>query len=152
MLATIHSRAAWHLPTIIAALATMAAGCATEPEILTLDDVPAPDTNTAVVLLDRLVLDAPHTILGRVPLVYGVDTGRIPHTLFAAHAFGADTASLVVVAKGKKVSEFKPGGKAGKEIVEAMLGPTGNLRAPTIRSGKTVLVGFNDDVFSARLG
>jgi hypothetical protein len=64
----------------------------------------------------------------------------------------AKQASLVVVAKGKKVSEFKPGGKAGKDVVDAMLGPTGNLRAPTIRSGKTLLVGFNEDVFAERLG
>jgi len=56
------------------------------------------------------------------------------------------------VAKGKKVSEFKPGGKASSEIVDAMLGPTGNLRAPTIRRGKTLLVGFNDEVFEERLG
>ena len=64
----------------------------------------------------------------------------------------AKQASLVIVAKGKKLSEFKPGGKASKDLVDAMLGPTGNLRAPTIRSGKTVLVGFNEDVFAARLG
>ena len=64
----------------------------------------------------------------------------------------AKQASLVVVAKGKKLSEFKPAGKASKEVVDAMLGPTGNLRAPTIRSGKTVLVGFNEDVFATRLG
>ena len=63
----------------------------------------------------------------------------------------AKQASLVIVAKGKKLSEFKPGGKASKDLVDAMLGPTGNLRAPTIRSGKTVLVGFNEDVFAARL-
>ena len=59
----------------------------------------------------------------------------------------AKAASRVVVAKGTKVSEFSPGGKAGKEIVDAMLGPTGNLRAPCIRAGKTLLVGFNDDVY-----
>jgi hypothetical protein len=63
----------------------------------------------------------------------------------------AKAASLVIVAKGKKISEFKPGGKAGKDVVDAMLGPTGNLRAPTIRAGKTVLVGFNEDVFQERL-
>jgi arsenate reductase-like glutaredoxin family protein len=57
----------------------------------------------------------------------------------------------VIVAKGKKVSEFA-GGKAGKEVVEAMLGPTGNLRAPTLRRGKTVLVGFNEEVFEQILG
>jgi hypothetical protein len=58
----------------------------------------------------------------------------------------------VIVAKGKKVSEFKPAGKASAEIVDAMLGPTGNLRAPTIRFGKTVLVGFNEEVFADKLG
>ena len=60
----------------------------------------------------------------------------------------AKAASRVVVAKGKKISEFKPGGKASKEVVEAMLGPTGNLRAPCLKVGKTVLVGFNDDVYA----
>ena len=44
------------------------------------------------------------------------------------------------------------GGKAGKEVVEAMLGPTGNLRAPTIRKGKTLLVGFHEEVFERVLG
>ncbi len=63
----------------------------------------------------------------------------------------AKAASRVVVAKGKKVSEFKPGGKAGADVVAAMLGPTGNLRAPTIRRGKTVLVGFNEEVYSDAL-
>ena len=63
----------------------------------------------------------------------------------------AKAASLVVVAKGKKLSEFKPAGKASKEIVDAMLGPTGNLRAPTIRKGKRILVGFNDEAFEKYL-
>ena len=57
----------------------------------------------------------------------------------------------MIVAKGAKVSEFKPGGRAGKEIVDAMLGPTGNLRAPTIRRGKLVLVGFNEEIFDKKL-
>ena len=57
----------------------------------------------------------------------------------------------MIVAKGKKVSEFA-GGKASKEVIEAMLGPTGNLRAPTLRRGKTVLVGFNEAVFERLLG
>ena len=50
------------------------------------------------------------------------------------------------------MSEFKPAGKAGKELVEAMLGPTGNLRAPTLIVGKTVLVGFNDEVYTGVFG
>ena len=64
----------------------------------------------------------------------------------------AKKASRVVVCKGKKVEEFQPGGKAPAKVVAAMLGPTGNLRAPTIRRGKTVLVGFNEDVFREHLG
>ena len=60
-------------------------------------------------------------------------------------------ASKIIVAKGRKVSEFA-GGKAGKPVIEAMLGPTGNLRAPTIRKGKTVLVGFNEEVFEKIFG
>lgn len=55
-------------------------------------------------------------------------------------------ASKVIVAKGKKVSSF-PGGKATEEKVAALLGPTGNLRAPTIRVGKTLLVGFNESSY-----
>ncbi len=57
----------------------------------------------------------------------------------------------MIVAKGKKVSEFA-GGKAGKDVVEAMLGPTGNLRAPTLRKGKIVLVGFSEEIFERFLG
>ncbi|MBW1844203.1 MAG: hypothetical protein JRE38_13225 [Deltaproteobacteria bacterium] len=64
----------------------------------------------------------------------------------------AKRASAVFVAKGNKVSAFKPAGSAGKELLNAMLGPTGNLRAPTIRRGKTVLVGFNEELFSEKLG
>ena len=60
-------------------------------------------------------------------------------------------ASKVIVARGKKVTEF-PGGKAGADVVAAMLGPTGNLRAPTLRKGKTVLVGFNEEVFGKVFG
>jgi hypothetical protein len=63
----------------------------------------------------------------------------------------AKKASVVIIAKGAKVSEFKPGGRADREVVDAMLGPTGNLRAPTIRRGKIVLVGFNEEVFDKKL-
>jgi hypothetical protein len=59
----------------------------------------------------------------------------------------AKAASRIVVCKGKKISEWRPAGKVSAEIVAAMLGPTGNLRAPTIQVGKIVVVGFNDEVF-----
>jgi hypothetical protein len=59
----------------------------------------------------------------------------------------AKSATRVIVAKGKNVQSFEPGGKAPAEVVEAMLGPTGNLRAPTLRVGKTILVGFDESSF-----
>jgi hypothetical protein len=48
------------------------------------------------------------------------------------------------------VQTFK-GGKADSEVVNALLGPTGNLRAPILRVGKTVLVGFDEDSLSETL-
>ena len=59
----------------------------------------------------------------------------------------AKAATRVIVAKGAKVAAYEPGKAAGKEIVDAMLGPTGNLRAPCLRVGKTLLVGFNADAY-----
>lgn len=63
-----------------------------------------------------------------------------------------ETATKVVAAKGKKVDEFSVPTSAVPEIIEAMLGPTGNLRAPTMRVGDTILVGFHEDVFSVAFG
>jgi len=63
----------------------------------------------------------------------------------------AKAASRLIVAKGKKLTEWKAAQTSSKQAVEAMLGPTGNLRAPTLRVGKTLLVGFSEDVYSATL-
>ncbi len=60
-------------------------------------------------------------------------------------------ASRVVVSKGKATRELVPGKDPEDEIVEAMLGPTGNLRAPTMRVGRTVLVGFDEASFARHL-
>jgi hypothetical protein len=43
-------------------------------------------------------------------------------------------------------------GKAQKAVVDAMLGPTGNLRAPTARVGKTVIVGFHEEAYDEVFG
>ena len=61
-------------------------------------------------------------------------------------------ASKLHVAKGKKLSEFNVGDSFSEEAVAAMLGPTGNLRAPTIVRGKTLIVGYNEELFSKLLG
>ena len=57
----------------------------------------------------------------------------------------------LIVAKGKKVTTFDVSGNPGEEMVNAMLGPTGNLRAPAVRSGRTLLVGFNAERYAAVL-
>ncbi len=61
-------------------------------------------------------------------------------------------ASKVVVAKGKKVVEFdlKKAPPTSAELEKVVLGPTGNLRAPAIRTGKTWLIGFNADAYAER--
>ena len=76
----------------------------------------------------------------------------------ASRKLGADDArklaagaTQVIVAKGKQVATSKPVGKPTAEVIEAMLGPTGNLRAPTLVSGKTVLVGFNETSYAELL-
>ena len=63
----------------------------------------------------------------------------------------AKAATKVIVAKGKKLDTFATAGKAPKATVDAMLGPTGNLRAPCLRVGKTLLVGFNEEAYGAAL-
>jgi len=66
----------------------------------------------------------------------------------------ANAASTVIVAKGKKVVRFdmKKDRPDDDALLAHMLGPTGNLRAPTIRSGKTVVVGFEAGVFETEFG
>ena len=63
-------------------------------------------------------------------------------------------AQRLVAAKGKKVTavELAAGTPSDEELAKLMLGPTGNLRAPTMRVGQTILVGYNEQVFSDELG
>ena len=37
-------------------------------------------------------------------------------------------------------------------LVKMLLGPTGNLRAPTVRKGKTLIVGFDQATYEKILG
>jgi hypothetical protein len=56
------------------------------------------------------------------------------------------------VAKGKKLEVFEMKDAKIGEVVEKMLGPTGNLRAPTLRVGKITVVGFNDEAYESVIG
>ncbi len=60
-------------------------------------------------------------------------------------------ATTIHVAKGKKL-QVLAGGTADDDLVGMLLGTTGNLRAPTIKVGDQLLVGFNDDTYREVLG
>jgi arsenate reductase-like glutaredoxin family protein len=66
----------------------------------------------------------------------------------------AKTADRIVVSRGKKVVTFdmKNDPPDDDTLAANLLGPSGNLRAPTVRKGKTLLVGFNDEEYTKALG
>ena len=64
----------------------------------------------------------------------------------------AKESSRVVIAKGKKLDVFDMKDAKITEVVEKMLGPTGSLRAPTARVGRTTVVGFNDEAYENVIG
>ena len=65
-----------------------------------------------------------------------------------------DGMTRLVAAKGKKVEVFDlVTDRPDDEVLLArLLGPTGNLRAPTVRVGTTLVVGFNEDAYRDVLG
>jgi len=56
-------------------------------------------------------------------------------------------AKSLFVGRGKKVQTFVPNEDNKEEILKVCLGRTGNLRAPTVCSGKQVYVGFNEEMY-----
>jgi arsenate reductase-like glutaredoxin family protein len=65
----------------------------------------------------------------------------------------ASRADEIVVAKGSKVVriDLKKERPGRAELLGLLLGPTGNLRAPTLLRGRTLLVGFNEEAYRATL-
>ena len=61
----------------------------------------------------------------------------------------ARKADRLVAARGKKVVTFdmKEDRPDDETLLAVLLGPTGNLRAPAAMVGKTLVVGFNPDVY-----
>ena len=66
----------------------------------------------------------------------------------------ARAAAEIVVARGKKTVriDMRKSAPDDAELLGLLLGPTGNLRAPTIRRGKTLLVGFDAESYRRVLG
>jgi arsenate reductase-like glutaredoxin family protein len=61
----------------------------------------------------------------------------------------ARRADTVIIARGKKVVRFDMHRDPPDEdtLAANLLGPTGNLRAPTFQRGKTLVVGFSADAY-----
>lgn len=56
-------------------------------------------------------------------------------------------ATSIAVAKGKKIQRFETVVAEKEAVLKNVMGPSGNLRAPTYRVGKQFVVGFNLDLY-----
>ena len=59
---------------------------------------------------------------------------------------GAET---IYVARGRKQTELQASEPGAADL---MLGPTGNLRAPVVRVGSTLIVGYHEEALNQVLG
>jgi arsenate reductase-like glutaredoxin family protein len=75
-------------------------------------------------------------------------------TIKGAAALGVlEGVDEIYAAKGKRVVHVdlrreRPG---RAELLALLLGPTGNLRAPTLRTGRTLIVGFDEATYGKLL-
>jgi arsenate reductase-like glutaredoxin family protein len=94
-------------------------------------------------------------LLGRKKVVTNVVVDAKKHRLGKADALKlASESDRIYVSKGKKVVEIdlRKNRPEDDELTELLLGPTGNLRAPTLRTGRTLIVGFDEQVYLDVLG
>ena len=56
--------------------------------------------------------------------------------------------------KGKRIVhvDLQKAQPSRADLLALVLGPTGNLRAPTIRKGRTIIVGFDEATFRQLFG
>ena len=76
-------------------------------------------------------------------------------TITGGHALGllANVDTLYIV-RGKRVVhvDLRKDKPDRATLLGLLLGPTGNLRAPTLRKGRTLLVGFDEATYRQVLG
>ena len=58
------------------------------------------------------------------------------------------SATRIHTAKGKKIKHWNPSEDDRSTILSDVIGPSGNLRAPTWRIGSEFLVGFNEALYT----
>ena len=61
-------------------------------------------------------------------------------------------AKAITTAKGEKVQTWDPHRDERAAILQQVMGPSGNLRAPTLRVKDEFLVGFNAELYESWLG
>lgn len=66
----------------------------------------------------------------------------------------AQSVDEIYAAKGKNVVHLnlKKDKPDTESLTKLLLGPTGNLRAPTLRRGKTLVVGFDEATYRKVFG
>ena len=66
----------------------------------------------------------------------------------------ARQADEILATKGKRVVrlDVKRGKPSDADLRALVVGPSGNLRAPTLRFGRTLLVGFDEETCLSLLG
>ena len=62
------------------------------------------------------------------------------------------SASLIRTGKGKKRQAWNPTSDVKADILKDVIGPSGNLRAPTWRIGNEFIVGFNPELYEEVFG
>jgi hypothetical protein len=76
-------------------------------------------------------------------------------TITGGHALGVlAKVDEVFVVRGKRVVhvDLRKDKPDRATLLGLLLGPTGNLRAPTLRMGRTLLVGFDEATYRQVLG
>jgi len=63
-----------------------------------------------------------------------------------------ESASLILTGKGKKRQEWNPDSDDKANILKDVIGPSGNLRAPTWRIGNEFIVGYNPELYEEVFG
>lgn len=66
----------------------------------------------------------------------------------------AREADEIIVAKGRKITTFdlRKDSPSDADLAAVILGPTGNLRAPALRIGRKLYIGFSEEQFPKRIG
>ena len=62
------------------------------------------------------------------------------------------SASLIRTGKGKKRQVWNPTSDVKADILKDVIGPSGNLRAPTWRIDNEFIVGFNPELYEEVFG